>query len=196
MNPIITGSTVIYKGKWLSYVNKDFTYNSKPGIWETIERPLGTEGVRIIPYVKSKHSNPQILVIANYRYPLQSKVIEFPAGLRNPGESYEECGIRELKEECGYTGKLVCLTNDSYSDPWKSNDHGKYAIIDIDIDDDINQHVKTNLDFEECIECFILSAENFLADVVSLSIKYNMKIDAGVMMIGQALELKKKLLKK
>ena len=57
MNPIITNSIVISKGKWLSNVNKDIAYNLKPGIWETFERPVRAEGLRIIPYGKSMHFN-------------------------------------------------------------------------------------------------------------------------------------------
>ena len=34
-------------------------------------------------------------------------VIEIPAGLMDPGESAEQCAIRELKEETGYVGKVI-----------------------------------------------------------------------------------------
>ena len=34
-------------------------------------------------------------------------MIEIPAGLMDPGESAEQCAIRELKEETGYVGKVI-----------------------------------------------------------------------------------------
>lgn len=39
-----------------------------------------------------------------YRAPIDQVVIEVPAGLIDPGETPEECAVRELKEETGYLG--------------------------------------------------------------------------------------------
>ena len=54
-----------------------------------------------------------------FRYPLNSWVIAFPAGLIDPGESFEESAARELAEETGYTlvpgGEVRALPQPGYS---------------------------------------------------------------------------------
>lgn len=42
-----------------------------------------------------------------WRAPADAVVIEIPAGLMDPGESPEECALRELREETGYVGKVM-----------------------------------------------------------------------------------------
>jgi ADP-ribose pyrophosphatase len=44
------------------------------------------------------------LLQKQYRPPVDQVVIEVPAGLIDPGETPEECAVRELKEETGYVG--------------------------------------------------------------------------------------------
>lgn len=44
----------------------------------------------------------ELLLIREFRYPLNSWCIAFPAGLREPGEDLATCVDRELREETGY----------------------------------------------------------------------------------------------
>lgn len=47
---------------------------------------------------------PDIVLQKQYRPPLGKRVIEFPAGLVDKGETPEETAVRELREETGYIG--------------------------------------------------------------------------------------------
>ena len=54
----------------------------------------------------------KIALIRQYRYPVQSEMVELPAGKLNKGEKPEACALRELEEEIGYrTNKLTFLTH-------------------------------------------------------------------------------------
>lgn len=44
-----------------------------------------------------------VLFVEQYRYPHAEILMEIPAGKLEWGESHEECGLRELKEETGCT---------------------------------------------------------------------------------------------
>ena len=55
-------------------------------------------------------SDGNIALIKQYRYPVQSEMIELPAGKLDPGEDPEKCASRELEEEIGYiAGKLTFI---------------------------------------------------------------------------------------
>ena len=45
----------------------------------------------------------RVVLVRQYRYPLNDYVYEFPAGLVEPGEDMLEAGIREMYEETGLT---------------------------------------------------------------------------------------------
>ena len=57
-----------------------------------------TDAVCIVPVLP----DDSILLIREFRYPVNAWVIAFPAGLIEPGESLDECIDRELREETGY----------------------------------------------------------------------------------------------
>ena len=54
--------------------------------------------VVVLPVISGK-----IVMVKQYRYPIKSDSLELPAGHMQPNETPEECAIRELKEETGFT---------------------------------------------------------------------------------------------
>ncbi|WP_225749817.1 NUDIX hydrolase [Paraeggerthella sp. Marseille-Q4926] len=60
--------------------------------------PTPPDAVSIVPQTP----DGKLLLIREFRYPLNSWCIAFPAGLMEPGESLAECVDRELREETGY----------------------------------------------------------------------------------------------
>jgi ADP-ribose pyrophosphatase len=93
---------------------KRITYsdpNGKKRTWESAERstrPANSliDGVGIIA-VLEKPSGPELLLQKQFRPPVERVTVEVPAGLVDPGESSEECAVRELKEETGYVGQVI-----------------------------------------------------------------------------------------
>ncbi len=102
----ITRQETLYEGKYLRMVKKYFETSAGESNWETIERKNvhGKGAVVIIALTKEK----EMILERNWRAPLESFVIQFPAGLCDKeGESEEETARRELLEETGYRAEKL-----------------------------------------------------------------------------------------
>ena len=70
---------------------------------EVVEHP---GGVGIVPIT----SDNKVLMVRQYRYPMEEELLEIPAGKLGKGEDPFECAVRELSEETGCTaGRFVDL---------------------------------------------------------------------------------------
>lgn len=70
---------------------------------EVVEHP---GGVGIVPVTKDN----KVIMVRQYRYPMEEELLEIPAGKLEYGEDPLACAIRELSEETGCTaGKIVDL---------------------------------------------------------------------------------------
>ncbi len=80
---------IAFEGKYLQFVRKHFkTTMGEEGIWETVERKNihGEGAVVIIPLTKER----ELILERNWRAPLESFVIQFPAGLSDREGEGEE----------------------------------------------------------------------------------------------------------
>lgn len=59
------------------------------------------DGVIIYSLYGEKHD--KVVLIRQYRYPIDGYIYELPAGLVDPGETFREAAVRELHEETGLT---------------------------------------------------------------------------------------------
>ena len=96
----------IYKGSLLDVRRDEVTLpNGKTSSREYIKHPGAACIIPVLP-------DGKIALIKQYRYPVQSEMIELPAGKLDPGEEPEDCARRELEEEIGYSaGKLTFVCN-------------------------------------------------------------------------------------
>ena len=53
----------------------------------------------IVVYAITDEESPRLLVIKEYRYPLDDYIYELPAGIIDSGEVAEQAAVREIKEE-------------------------------------------------------------------------------------------------
>ena len=98
-------SKQVYEGSFLD-VRKDIV-NLPDGNTSTREWINHPGAACIIPVL----SDGRLALIKQYRYPVKSIMIELPAGKLDPGEDPEECAVRELEEEIGYSaGKLTFVS--------------------------------------------------------------------------------------
>jgi len=103
----ITKREVVFEGKYLQVVRKEFdTDMGEGGTWEVVQRKNIYGGGAVVIVALTKDG--EVILERNWRVPLESFVIQFPAGLTDrEGESEEETARRELLEETGYRAKRL-----------------------------------------------------------------------------------------
>lgn len=111
-----THSTLIYQGKIISVQVDD------------VRLPDGTEGKReivkhpgavaIIPFKQ----DDTIVLVRQFRKPLEKEIYEIPAGKLEAGEDPLTCSKRELKEETGYTADRLEFVTSFYTSPGFANE--------------------------------------------------------------------------
>ena len=77
---------------------------------------LKPEGIVIYALMRSDPS--KLIMIRQYRYPLDEEIFELPAGLIDYGESAEEAAMREMKEETGMKLTIYQGGKSSYRRPF------------------------------------------------------------------------------
>ncbi len=92
--------TTLAEGKYLGLYVRD--------TWEFTARPNSTGVVGILPIT----SDGELVLIKQFRVPVQQSVIEIPAGLVGDEEEFmheslAECAGRELLEETGYRAATI-----------------------------------------------------------------------------------------
>ena len=76
--------------------------------------------------------DPEVLLLRQYRYAAGGVIHEVPAGIIEPGESWEECARRELEEEAGVrAGRLVRLTTIHTTPGFTNEEIHLYAAFDL-----------------------------------------------------------------
>jgi len=93
---------IVWEGKFLCSVL--ITYIDSSGTmreWESFER-VNCKGIVAIVPVTDKR---EVLLVRQYRPPVNGYVIEFPAGLNDRGDTLEKAAQRELLEETGYVAR-------------------------------------------------------------------------------------------
>ncbi|ODM15532.1 hypothetical protein SI65_09135 [Aspergillus cristatus] len=185
------------EARWARLVKT--TYLDPNGIertWESAERQTrpkncAIDGVGIIT-ILNKSTGPELLLQKQYRPPIDMVVIEVPAGLIDPNESVEECGVRELKEETGYVGVAEETSSVMYNDPGFCNTNLNMVHVRVDMSLPENQNPKPQLEDNEFIECFSVPLSTLFEEVKKLE-NEGYAIDARVGTIAEGIELAKKL---
>ncbi|MDI9475876.1 MAG: NUDIX hydrolase [Natronincolaceae bacterium] len=106
----------IYEGKIINIrVDTVELPHKKYSRREIVEHP---GAVGIIPITPDK----DIILVEQFRKPVEEILLEIPAGLIEHGEEPCQCAVRELKEETGYTAGKLKKLSEYYSTPGFSDE--------------------------------------------------------------------------
>lgn len=177
-------SEEIAAGKWLTL--NTITYVDNKGVerkWESVSRKKSAGAVAIICTLIPSGN---LILVRQYRPPADGMVIEFPAGLVNPGENPNETAVRELQEETGYKGRLLSMIPDAFSSPGLSSEIVRLAVMEAD--DTPQEELITNFDETEDIETILVSREKLFDFLREASAKGDL-IDGRVSAFAAGLQL-------
>lgn len=102
MNFKVTKSETIFNGKVFDVRVDEIEYNGT-GNKSFRQVAVHPGGAVIVPV----NDRGRIVLISQYRYPLNEVVFELPAGKLEKGEDPMVCASRELTEETGYSAKKL-----------------------------------------------------------------------------------------
>ena len=106
----------IYRGRIVNLtVDAITTANGIDTVREVFHHPGGAAVVPVL-------SNGDVLLVKQFRYPMQESLLELPAGKIDPGETPEVTASRELAEEVGYTAGILEKLVEFYTTPGFCNE--------------------------------------------------------------------------
>jgi ADP-ribose pyrophosphatase len=103
---------VVWEGRFIAAKRR--------GKWEYVSRTRGVSAAVILA-IEEGH----VLLVEQFRAPLQSRCLELPAGLIGDdaeGEGAESAAIRELEEETGYRAERMVDLGRFYASPGMSSE--------------------------------------------------------------------------
>jgi len=145
---------ILFEGHWLSVHETIYqTIEGKELTWESVHRKRSTVGVVIVARLKPSN---KFILIKQYRPAIDGYIIAFPAGL---GFNDPNHALVELKEETGYTGKIVDVSPVLKSGASLINDSARVVCIEVDENLPANQNPMQELEDAEDIQVFLVSKE-------------------------------------
>ena len=130
MAAVIDKITQVASGKFLHMELIEFTDDR--GIartWEAVSRTNSRGAALIIPRIVP---DDRFVLVRQFRPPAGKLILEFPAGLIDPGEDAGTAAVRELKEETGYEGKVTAVLPPGNSSPGMSGETVTLVTMEID----------------------------------------------------------------
>jgi ADP-ribose pyrophosphatase len=152
---------LLYSGRWSEMIEFSYEDDEKQiRKWEGLRRKH--RAVAVIIIAKLKPSGRYIL-IRQFRPPTDSYILEFPAGLVDPGENPETTATRELLEETGYVGRVKNISPNLLSSPGILSEAVSFAYLSVDEMLPENQRPVAKNEPEEFITVFLKYPEQISA---------------------------------
>jgi ADP-ribose pyrophosphatase len=96
---------ILHEQAWVLLKEKHYVdTRGREGCWSYVER-RDRRAASVV--VATTERSGSLVLIEQFRIPFEAEVLEFPAGLIDPGETPGQAAERELAEETGYMGKVI-----------------------------------------------------------------------------------------
>ena len=153
--------SIRHDGKWLQFRDREFrNAHGVSRTWEYVTRKT-TEGA-VCAHAVIPGNEERLVLVRQFRPPVNAETIEFPAGLIDAGETPAEAALRELEEETGYTGTVRGVGPAVYSSPGLTDEW----VMDVAID--ITGEVPQRTEPDESIEVFTVPVDGLLQSLTAL----------------------------
>lgn len=168
----------LYTGKWTCLMSNDG--------WEYVARKNNEPVVSCIAIYKD-----DLILVKQFRKPLNRHVIEFPAGVIDKGETPEETIIRELREETGFDGKIEKMLPTTCKSAGITNEILHVAIMKCE-----HPPKSQDLQGDENIEVICLNTKNEdIQSFINKEEKQGVMFDSNVRLYLELLQTLKKIIK-
>ena len=165
--PQLLKQRLLYQGRKFDFeVNRLRLPNNAEGEWECIRHPGGALAVPVT-------AEGKLILLRKYRFAVQGRLLEFPAGTLEPNEEPFETIKREIEEETGYRAHKWEKLGQFFLAPGYS-DEVIYAFLAQDLElldkppsQDIDEDLETVLMTPQELEQAILSGEAVDAKSIS-----------------------------
>jgi ADP-ribose pyrophosphatase len=144
----------LHQAHWLEVT--EILYRDESGTersWEAVHRRQRNLAAIIVAQLRP---SGKYILVRQFRPPTQGYVLEFPAGLVDEGEKAAEAGLRELREETGFHGKVQGVTDVMYSSPGLLSEGCQYVFMTVDEQAPENQTPKQDTDPGEFLDVITL----------------------------------------
>lgn len=150
--PFVIRKESIGEGKFIRIENIFFRdERGRERIWEGCARQNSNGAVIIVPHIVP---DDEYILVRQFRPPAGKYIIEFPAGLIDPGEDPAASAVRELFEETGYQGRITRIFEPGYSSPGLSGELATFVFMEIDGEQYRNMIPETHQEDSENISVF------------------------------------------
>tara|TARA_B110000977_G_scaffold201507_1_gene296497 strand:- start:795 stop:1289 length:495 start_codon:yes stop_codon:yes gene_type:complete len=148
------------------------------------------DAVCVFATLKKKGQPDDILLVRQFRPPMNGETIELPAGLMDANESAETTALRELEEETGYIGTVSdnSTTPALPLSPGLSNETVALVKVTVDLDLDVNKNPKQKLEGSEFITVLRVQKKGLKAELDAL-IKKGYHVFAGLYTLAMGMEM-------
>jgi len=179
----VIGKKLVAEGKFLKLEQVEFVDDhGRERNWEAAGR-VGSRGAVVI--IGHLMPSNRLVLVRQFRPPAGKYVVEFPAGLIDPGEAPEETAKRELREETGFAGLLSFCSPPVYGSSGLTGEATNIAIVEINDYDYPHGMPPTFQEDSENIEVFAVEIPR-LHDFVEERLRSGDGVDSKILVFMMA----------
>jgi ADP-ribose pyrophosphatase len=167
--------------------------------WEVASRKTrgkaGVDAVAIGTIILHPSRPPSTILVLQYRPPVDATTVEWPAGLIDADESPEEAAVRELREETGYSGRVLSVSATIASDPGMTTANMQLAMVEVRLNEG-DEEPEQYLDDGEHIQRVVVPLDELYEKLVAYSKEEKTVVSAKLFHWAAGLHFAKQMLPK